>query len=100
MAHKDIMSVSEKTLERRLKREVENLGGLCLKLPALHVAGIPDRLILMPGGRAHFAELKGSNGVRGKLQKVWIVRLKKLGFTAEFVDSYESLEKFLNIIKS
>lgn len=52
----------EKQLERRLKKEVEKLGGLCLKLITPGFTGIPDRLVIMPGGIIWFVEMKTATG--------------------------------------
>lgn len=48
----------ERTVEKHLKRKVESLGGLCLKWTSPGIRGVPDRIIIWPGGRVHFAELK------------------------------------------
>ena len=44
----------EKQRERKLAEEVKKLNGMCLKQTSL--AGIPDRLVLMPGGKMAFVE--------------------------------------------
>lgn len=44
--------------ERDLRNAVVEAGGLCIKLPAALYRGIPDRLILLPGGKVFFVELK------------------------------------------
>ena len=46
---------SEKHLERLLKNTVEGtMNGLCLKLLSQHITGLPDRLCILPGGKAFF----------------------------------------------
>ena len=71
----------EQTVERHLLRRVKMLRGLCLKLPALVYPGIPDRMILLPGGRVIFMELKRPVGGRfEKLQPWWLRTLARLGF--------------------
>lgn len=88
-------TISEKALERKLRERVKKLGGRAVKLPAIHDAGIPDRMCLFPGGRVAFAELKGTGLRPSPIQRAWLRRLKKLGFIAVVIDSEESLEKFL-----
>ena len=66
MASKSIIGEkkdSEKTLERALVEKIRLLGGICLKLQGNMYAGMPDRLILLPGGKAGFVELK-SEGIK------------------------------------
>ena len=48
----------EKYIEQHLVRSITRMGGLCVKLNCPGFAGMPDRLILMPGGRIAFAETK------------------------------------------
>ena len=93
-----IVTESEKTLEARLRREVEKRGGMALKLSAQLHRGLPDRLILMPGGRAYFAEIKTTGKKPTKLQEKCHRELRSLGFTVWVVDSTQRLENFLTII--
>ena len=58
------MTQLEKDIERQLVRIVKQHGGLCLKWVCPGWAGVPDRLVLMPGGRVYFVELKRAVGGR------------------------------------
>lgn len=51
-------SALESNLEKKVRKWVKSQGGLCLKLNANLYRGIPDRLILLPGGGVYFVELK------------------------------------------
>lgn len=93
-----IVPESEKTLEARLRKEVEKRGGMALKLSAQLHRGLPDRLILMPGGRAYFAEIKTTGKKPTKLQEKCHRELRSLGFTVWVVDSTQKLEDFLFLI--
>ena len=48
----------EKEIEQKLVRAVKAAGGICPKFVSPGMDGMPDRLILMPGGHMAFAELK------------------------------------------
>lgn len=90
----------ERNLEYKLRDKVKALGGLALKLIASGSTGLPDRLILMPGGRIFFVELK--NGNKGTLSARQIVvhkLLERLGFKVWIIKDEETLQEFLNIIK-
>ena len=92
------MNYTEAQVEAYLRKKVESKGGLCLKLPAVYVEGLPDRLILMPGGRAMFAETKRPRGGRvAPLQTYWQERLRALGFTAEIIKSYEEVDRLMEV---
>lgn len=83
---------SEKKIERNLKLEVEALGGLCIKLPAVYLIGIPDRLCLLQGGVIFFAEIKTTAQKVRKSQLLMHKKLDRLGFKVYVLDSSESLE--------
>lgn len=78
--------MTEKNLERKLKKEVEKLGGLCLKLVTPGFTGIPDRLILLPGGIVWFVEVKKPGGTYKSRQKIVIPQLKKLGLNVTTIE--------------
>ena len=48
----------EKAIEAQLVQATKHRSGLALKFTSPGMAGVPDRILLMPGGRAAFAELK------------------------------------------
>lgn len=83
----------EKTIEARLRDGIKAAGGLCLKLVCPGMNGVPDRLILLPGGVAFFAETKRPGETERKRQKLVHRDLRRLGFTVfNTVDSYEKVD--------
>lgn len=86
---------SEKLIERRLADRVKKSGGLCLKLATLHVMGLPDRLCLLPGGRAIFVELKTTGQKPKKIQICMHSRLKAIGFEVHVIDTIESVDELI-----
>lgn len=90
--------VSEKTIERRLKRDIEKRGGICLKLWGMSFAGFPDRLILMPGARVWFRELKTFGKTPSKLQQSRIKWLVRLGFNASAILNEDDYLQLINEI--
>ena len=46
--------MAEKDIERFLVNGVKKLGGVAYKFVSPGNAGVPDRLIVMPGGRVYF----------------------------------------------
>lgn len=86
----------EADVEEALRLGVEALGGLCLKLNPLWYIGIPDRLALLPGGRAIFIELKKRDGkLHGKQRKWWPRMIARLGFRYETLYTIEQVKEFL-----
>lgn len=69
----------ERELEKRLVEGVKKLGGKAYKLVSPGNTGVPDRMIIMPGGHVIFVELKTDTGRLTKLQQRQISVIKRLG---------------------
>lgn len=85
----------EKKLEQFCIRTVENLGGYAFKLSVPGVAGLPDRLILLPGGKIGFLELKTLKKKPTALQSSWLKSLTLLGFKSKYADSKLKIKNFI-----
>lgn len=71
----------EKDVESRFRKAVEACGCRCLKFVSPGFAGVPDRIVLIPGGKICFVELKAP-GKRERPRQVYVQGLlRKLGFT-------------------
>lgn len=90
--------MNEKLIERKLREAVKKMGGIALKFESSYHTGMPDRIVLMPGGRVSFAEIKTTGKKPTPLQAIQIARLKKLGFKVGVIDSQEGLDQFLKEI--
>lgn len=60
--------MSEKDIEQRLVAAVKAAGGWCPKFISPGTAGMPDRIVLMPGGHLGFVEVKAPGQKPRKLQ--------------------------------
>ncbi|GHU77032.1 hypothetical protein AGMMS49992_23820 [Clostridia bacterium] len=69
----------ESMVEKTLRNYVEKAGGLCIKLPPTAKAGIPDRLVILPGGRIIFVEVKRDYGSLSRSQVECHRQLESLG---------------------
>ena len=87
--------MKEKTLEKKLRQKISEMGGKCLKINSQSVTGLPDRLVLLPGGRMFFVELKTSGKHLSPRQVIVSEQLQRLGFAFFVVDDNESLDLFL-----
>ena len=90
------MSYSEKQIERRLALMVKAAGGMAPKFVSPSFAGMPDRLILLPGGKAAFAELKAPGRTPRPLQEARHRALRELGFRVYVIDGIEQVGGMLN----
>ena len=86
------MTTLEKEIEEKLVKMVKRHGGLCLKWVCPGWSGVPDRIIILPGGRVIFAETKRPKGGKlSKLQTWWRKKLNSLGFWAVVVWTEENI---------
>lgn len=81
----------EKTIEQALIRAVLKRGGLCPKFVSPGYDGMPDRIILMPGGRMAFVEVKAPGEKPRPLQVYMHAQLRILGFDVCVIDSLEGV---------
>lgn len=89
------MSLSEKQIEDFLDECVRPRGGVAVKMGN---QGWPDRLVLLPGARLGFLELKAPGEVPEPLQVERLATLRALGFQAGFADSYAAVEAFCKTV--
>lgn len=90
----------ESTIEVRLVREVRKLGGLCYKFTSPGAPGVPDRIIILPGGLVVFVELKTEIGRLAKIQKWQIDELRKRGANVRVLKGMDQVLAFLEEVKT
>ena len=87
--------MTEKSIEQALVKSVKQKGGICPKFISPGFAGVPDRLVLMPGGRTAFVEVKRKGEKPRPLQKHVHKVLRGLGFKVYVLDDTKDIEKIL-----
>lgn len=85
--------MTERQVESTLVKQVKAAGGMALKLISPGIAGVPDRLVLLPGGRIRFVELKAPGELLRPLQRKRARQLAALGFTVLTIDSIEAIQE-------
>jgi hypothetical protein len=87
---------SEKTTEAYLRDRVKALGGKAYKWVSPGCAGVPDRIVIFPGGRAVFVELKSEGMTSTGQQKKRQAELRALGCTVYAdIDTKEKVNEVL-----
>ena len=90
--------MKEKDIEQQLVKAVKSMGGIAPKLVSPGFDGMPDRLVLLPGGTLAFVELKAPGKSLRPLQKKRKRQLQALGFLVFCVDSVSQIGAVLNEI--
>ena len=91
--------MEESKIEKRLKKEIELIGGKALKFVSPGMSGVPDRIVLLPHGRIVFIELKAPGKKPRPIQIKRIKELKDLGFDVRVIDSIDGVKDFINDIE-
>lgn len=90
----------ERDVEKRLHGPIKDLGGMYLKFVCPSFTGVPDRLILLPGARLVFVELKKPGGKERPRQVYVQERIRRLGFTVfSAVDTPERIQEVIDYCK-
>lgn len=85
----------ESNIEHRFKNEVEKRGGKALKFTSPGMRGVPDRIVLLPGARTIFVELKAPGKEPEPLQVKRASELQELGFQVYCLDSVQAVNRFI-----
>jgi hypothetical protein len=92
--------MNEKDIERKLVVTVKNAGGIAPKLVSPGFAGMPDRIILLPGGHMAFAELKAPGQKPRPLQLSRHRLLRKLGYRVYVIDDVKQIGGMLDELQT
>ena len=87
----------ERDVERYLRERVKQLGGRAYKFVSPGNNGVPDRIVMLPGGKLFFVELKAPGKETTALQDAQIDRISKLGQYVFVVDSKEKVDNILAV---
>lgn len=90
----------EKTIEQELRTTVKGMGGTALKFISPGMSGVPDRLVLLPGKRLAFVEVKAPGMQLRPLQVKRKRQLEALGFSVYCIDHPDQIGGVLNEIRS
>lgn len=90
----------ESALEKKFVKAVESIGGMAPKWVAPGSRGVPDRIVILPGGRVAFVEMKAPGKKLGPLQEWWAENLRRRAQKVYKIDSPEGIKKFIDGAKN
>lgn len=85
----------ESSIERYLVRKVKEHGGLCYKFVSPGNPGVPDRIVITPGGKTIYVELKTEIGRLAKVQKWQRSEMEKRGVDVRVLYGLDAVKDFL-----
>lgn len=89
----------EKEIEKKLVKAVQKKGGLAPKFVAPGFDGMPDRLVLMQGGKMAFVEVKAVGKKLRALQYRRKRQLEALGFLSIVLDHETQIDGIIEQIE-
>lgn len=86
----------EKIIEQKLVHAVKAMGGIAPKFVSPGYDGMPDRLVLLPGARVAFVEVKAMGCKPRPIQEARHELLRRLGFRVCVLDDGAQIQHLLN----
>lgn len=94
---------TEKQIETYLREEAKRKGAIAMKVQTDYLAGMPDRLLILPSGGVVWVEVKAPKGRLREIQRVTHQKLRSLQQKVHIVRSVEEcktlLEKYIPNVK-
>ena len=90
----------EKIIEQKLVKAVQNMGGFAPKFTSPGFDGMPDRIVLLPGGHMAFMEVKAPGEKPRPLQLARHKLLRGLGFKVYILDDERQIGGLLDEIRT
>ena len=90
----------EKTVESKFSIAVKAKGGLAVKFTSPGFNGMPDRLVMFPGGRIAFVEVKAPGETPRPLQRSRHRLLRRMGFKVYVLDSIDQIGGIIDGIQA
>ena len=90
----------EKQIEQKLVHKVKAAGGIAPKFVSPGFDGMPDRIVLLPGGHIGFVEVKAPGEKPRPLQLSRHGLLRRLGFKVFVLDDEQQIGGLLDEIRA
>lgn len=87
--------MKEAEVERRMGKMVKKRGGQFYKFVSPGMPGVPDRIMIIPGGKVWFVELKTTVGSVQRIQKWVHEQLEKVGCNVRIVRGWDDAKAFV-----
>ena len=86
--------MKEKAIEEYFVKHMQQCGALCYKFTSPGTDGVPDRIVILPGGAVLFVEVKADGGVLSAIQKREHDRLRAQGASVYTLTGISEVQTF------
>lgn len=90
---------TEKDLEKLLTNKLQSIGVWVAKYTNPFKVGYPDRICILPSGRAFWVEVKSPGAKLRPLQEIRAKELRSFGCEVFVVDSEQKIEEVLDFAR-
>lgn len=90
----------EKQIEQSFAKAVKNMGGISPKFVSPGFDGMPDRIVLLPGGICAFVEVKAPGKKPRALQLARHEMIRRLGFRVYVLDNTQQIGGIIHDLQS
>ncbi len=90
----------EKCIEQMLVKDIKVMGGIAPKFISPGFDGMPDRIVLLPGGHMAFVEVKAHGKKPRPIQMARHRLLRRLGFKVYVLDDEQQIGDVLDEIRT
>lgn len=87
--------MKESAIEAWMVRAIRSRGGLCYKWVSPGTTGVPDRIVILPGGRTIYVELKTEVGRLSEIQKNIHAELRNRGADVRTLYGLDQVKAFV-----
>ena len=88
----------ESDIESKMRSKLRQAGMGFYKFTSPGTSGVPDRIVLVPGGRVIFVELKTKEGRLSDIQKVTQAKMRRQGAEIYTLYGWEDVEHFMQTV--
>jgi len=90
--------MKESDVEKYLNDQVKKIGGITRKWVSPGHAGVPDRIVIFPGGFIFFCEVKTDKGKLSVRQERELDELSRMGCTCTIIFGYKGVDMLIKTL--
>lgn len=94
-----MQNIREVKVEQALRKAAEKAGGRAFKFVSPGAVGVPDRIVVLPGGITGFVEVKAPGEKPRPVQRAVLRKLYRMGARVAVVDNEVSARNLIDMLR-